>query len=765
MKPQNKVPVAGGFNIHDVLYIIFKHKWKIILLSLIGFGVAGAMAYRIMREPSYQSMTKLMVRYVLERSTVDPEAGERMMGGGMQAETEILMSRDTAIEVAKAVGPEKFSPEAATPPTASDVAGKIQAGLSVVVPKGVARNTSSNLLFISYRSNDPDLTTQVLRALIPVYFKKHLELHRSTEAFGQVSKQADETRSKLRQTEEEINQLKTKSGVLTIESTMAEFETRKQSVRERQMQAEAQLAEQRAKVATLKKSQAPNPKSDSEGETPNPPADAVAANPDQVAADAAAKRLRVLALAEYNDLGQRLAMLRQRRNERMIGRTPADPAILALDRQISEVQQRGLDLVEENPDFAGRSTAAANGGPLVAPVLSLDDEIAIESALEARLQAVIAQAKGLESEVTRISALGFQLQELERRRHMEEEKYRYFQTSLEKANLDETLDPGKIPNISVLQLPSPPVKSIDEDALKLILGIAFSGLALGLALAFLIEMVIDRRVSRPVEIQTRLQLPLMLSIPYIRSKDDIAKLVGEYPALETRSEGGEIILPPITKKNGVAKADQTGEHFISPYVAAIHDRIIFNFEINNITHKPKLVALTGLSEGAGTSTIAVGLAKAFSENGDRKVLLVNMNSESRGPLVHPARSLLTALEESRSERFRQTPKRLFFASASTRRDSKDSNALAPADLHRLMPQLVASDFDYIVFDMPPIGPTSPTLTMAGFMDKVLLVLDGENTIKEHLSWAYSELENARADVSCIFNKAKSHAPRWVAGGV
>jgi Mrp family chromosome partitioning ATPase len=82
-----------------------------------------------------------------------------------------------------------------------------------------------------------------------------------------------------------------------------------------------------------------------------------------------------------------------------------------------------------------------------------------------------------------------------------------------------------------------------------------------------------------------------------------------------------------------------------------------------------------------------------------------------------------------------------------------------------MPHLVASDFDYIVFDMPPIGPTSPTLTMAGFMDKVLLVLDGDNTTREHLSWGYTELEKAKADVSCIFNKARSHAPRWVQGEV
>lgn len=765
MKPQEKANAASGFNVHDLLYILFKHKWKIIMLSMVGFGVAGAMAYRIMQEPSYESVAKLMVRYVVERATIDPEAGDRMMGGGMQAETEILISRDTAVEVAEAVGPGRFSPGQDPPPTASEIAGEIQTGLTVEVPKGETRYSSSNLLFLSYRSNDPDLATQVLRELIQVYFKKHLELHRSTETFGQVSKQADEARSKLRVTEEEINQLKNKSGVLTIEATMAEFEGRKQVIREWQMAAEAQLAEQSAKVATLKKSQAPRPKLDTDIEPRSLSEDAVTTNPEQVAADGEARRLRAIALGEYNNLGQRLAMLQQRRNERLVGRTTGDPMITSLDRQISEVQKRGLDLVDENPDFASQSKVAVNGGPLIAPVLSLDDEIAIESAFEARLQAVISQARGLESEVAKISALGFQLQELERRRQMEDEKYRYFQISLEKARLDETLDPTKIPNISVVQNASPPVRSIDKDALKLILGIAFSGLALGLALAFLIEMVIDRRVSRPVEIQSQLQVPLMLSIPYIRSKDGISKIMGAYTTIDAPAEGGQLILPTVTRRNEVSAGDKAAEHFIAPYVAAIHDRIVFNFQVNNITHKPKLVALTGLSQGAGTSTIAAGLAKALAENRDRKVLLVDLNADSGVAQTHPAASLYKALEFSRSERFRHTSKNLYFAGASTRRDSKNPHALSPSALQEIMPHLVASDFDYIVFDMPPIGPTSPTLPMAGFMDKVLLVLDGDNTTREHLSWGYTELEKAKADVSCIFNKARTHAPRWVQGKI
>ena len=746
MKPQQKERAPGGFSVHDALYIVFKHKWKILLLSLIGFSVAGVMGYRMMREPSYVSVAKLMVHYVVDRPTIDFEAGNQMMSGGMMTEIEILTSRDTAVEVASAVGPEKILPKSKTPPTATDAAGVIESGMKVESPGPL-----SNMLYLTYRSSNSKLTTEVLTQIIQTYFKKHLELHRNTETFTQVSKQTDEARSNLRQTEEEINQLKEKSKVLTIEETMKEFEARRQATRKNQMETESQLAEQGAKVASLQRTHA------------SPPDRKVNADPlATTEKEVEDERQHSVAADEYSNLAGRMVILQQKRNELLINRKPSDPMVKSLDHQINQVQERGLDLVEEFPDLA-RKRAITQSGRSTAPVLSLEEEKALEYALKAKLDSIKAQSKNLETEVTTISSLGFQLQDLERRRQIEEEKYRYSQSSLEKAILDEKLDPNKIPNIKVLQNPTPPLKSIDAKAMKLVLAIAFSGLGMGLALAFLIEMVIDRRVSRPIEISTRLQLPLMLSIPYIRSNDGIAKLVGDYPALEPLEHGGELILHPVSRRNEIRSADKSGEHFIAPYVAAIHDRITFNFQVNNINHKPKLVALTGLSEGAGTSTIAAGLAKAFAENGERKVLLVDLNANSGGSQGHPADSLFKAVELSRSERFRLTPRNLYFASASTRRDSKDSHALAPTALHEIMPHLVASDFDYIIFDMPPIGPTSPTLTMAGFMDKVLLVLDGDNTTRENLSWGYMELEKAKADVSCIFNKARSHAPRWVQG--
>ena len=76
-----------------------------------------------------------------------------------------------------------------------------------------------------------------------------------------------------------------------------------------------------------------------------------------------------------------------------------------------------------------------------------------------------------------------------------------------------------------------------------------------------------------------------------------------------------------------------------------------------------------------------------------------------------------------------------------------------------MPHLKASDFDYIIFDMPALGQTSITPAMAGLMDKVLVVVEAEKSNRDFLKRAYTEIA-CRASISVIFNKARSYTPKW-----
>ena len=124
-------PPAGGINVQDLLLIVFKHKWMILILTMLGLGAA---AYLYKTQPVlYASKAKIFVRYVVEREVVDgfdrqAGAGGANVGEVIAAEMELLTSRDIALEVADAVGVEVLVPGGGSSDPLENAAGRVSAG-------------------------------------------------------------------------------------------------------------------------------------------------------------------------------------------------------------------------------------------------------------------------------------------------------------------------------------------------------------------------------------------------------------------------------------------------------------------------------------------------------------------------------------------------------------------------------------------------------------------------------------------------------------
>ena len=205
LPPTAAPPHSSAFNLSNILRALFKHKGKILLFTLL--GLLGAAAVYFFYPPVYVSQAKLLVRYVVERSGVDPSVDStgardiQMADNAINSEAEILNSWDLAVQTAEAIGPKKLLPNAKNP-TANDAAVKISQGLEVGVHKG------DNILFVSYRDSDPALAPEILNELITRYFVKHLEVHRSAGAFDFVTQQTDQVRAQLNQTEDALRPLR-----------------------------------------------------------------------------------------------------------------------------------------------------------------------------------------------------------------------------------------------------------------------------------------------------------------------------------------------------------------------------------------------------------------------------------------------------------------------------------------------------------------------------------------------------------------------------
>src|SRR5205814_972271 len=231
----------------DILFALFRRKWIIVLCTLLGLAAAAAVFYRF--PPAYQSQAKLLVRYVLERSGVDSidnttkpnQSSGKTTDSIIDAEVQILTSWDLAAQVAEAIGAKRLGAS-----SNAAAAGSILSGLQVGASKG------SDVIVVSYTDPNPQRAPLVLQELLSRYFVKHLEVHRSAGAFDFVTQQTDHVRARLNQTEDALNTLRQKIGIVsTLEGGQDAIADETADVRKQLNVAEADVAEQQALVKQL----------------------------------------------------------------------------------------------------------------------------------------------------------------------------------------------------------------------------------------------------------------------------------------------------------------------------------------------------------------------------------------------------------------------------------------------------------------------------------------------------------------------------------
>ena len=296
--------------------------------------------------------------------------------------------------------------------------------------------------------------------------------------------------------------------------------------------------------------------------------------------------------------------------------------------------------------------------------------------------------------------------------------------------------------------------------------LAFGGICAGLAWAFLIELFLDRSVRRPMEIESKLKLPLFLAIPDV-NRNGHARLAktAERRQLqfqndaETGAPDGDIDAVPAN--DGVLQVQSAENNpMLQLFCEALRDRLIVYCEVRNLTHKPKIVAVTSASRGAGVSTVAAGLAASLSETGDGNVLLVDMNLEQgaahqfyKGKAVCGLDAALKT--ETKGDALVQ--EHLYVVNGNSP-NSEELPRVLPKRFAALVPKLKASDYDYIIFDMPPVSQTSLTSRLARFMDMVLLVVESEKTDRDMVQQANAWLAESGATVGVVLNKTKQYIP-------
>jgi uncharacterized protein involved in exopolysaccharide biosynthesis/Mrp family chromosome partitioning ATPase len=716
---------SSGFNLDDVLFTLFRHKW--LILGFFCLAIAAVAGVRLFYAPMYVSKAKLMVHYVTDSRPVNPGDPDRdnvhpLDTGAMgiiAAQIEILTSFDVATQAVYAVGAEKI--------LAKVDGGNDPLAAAVVVAEGTEVDPPrSAILTISFKHPDGETAQLVLAALMDTYMRKHVAVHQRIAVLdAYYTKVANDLRERLKQTEEDLKRVKTEANVLFPD----EGRTRQRftKLQDDLFDAERELAEHKAVLSGMG-----------------------SAIPNTLESTNTLSQIPNEVLADYTETTTDLEKAKRDERELLRTYTKAYPSVQRIRAQIDKLSLHKADLETNYPSLNYLFVSSPRAG-----TTNSANEVTTEMAeirrLTARVMALTTVLSNMQAEAMHVMQYEPRIAELQRRRDEEQKRYEFAVQSLEATQEGETRAAGKANNISIVQTPTPPGPDLKK-LKKILAGVFAAVFGLGVGLAFLKDMLLDRTIKRASDVLRHMRIPVFLTIPDTgwRDRPTLPWPLGRKKEAEEEeaSERSELIR-------------WEPQPHLQTWSAGLRERLMTYFEVRDMNHKkPKLVAVAGCNRGAGASTLASGLAAELSKTGDGNVLLVDMNGEQG--MAHPFHwgkpgcGLSEALEPDGMAEA-QVESKLYVASLKGQ-DGQPLSPVLPSRFSQMMPKLQAADYDYIIFDMPTVTPTSSTPRLASHMDLVLLVLESEKTAAHSAARATSLMRESRVNVAAVLNKYRPHLP-------
>ncbi|HXJ61041.1 MAG TPA: hypothetical protein VNU68_30720 [Verrucomicrobiae bacterium] len=707
-----------SLGVADVYFVLFRQKW--LVLAGLCLGILAATVLYKLRPPLFQSTAKIMVQYVRDSQSAVVNLGPGSQvrapipGGGnaLASEGEILTSLDVAQDAAEAVGLDRVVPHAGPEAKATVAAFYIRKHVKVEISPQI------DVITIESEHESPEVAQEILEKLIEAYLKKHHTVHDtvggSEDAYG---RQRDQLRAAVANCDAELKALRTSVGVSSLEEFRKANAVEESRVRQALGAAEADLAQA---MATLDELEA-------------------AASPTNLVGVASMKEPPQSKVREYNGLLTSLEQAKQAEQEMSRRLTKESPLVQANSAQIEQLQRKQKEMEREFPAFLrGPITPAVPMTQFGPAMLEQRVTPAQIRGLEARTNALSKQLADVQAQAKRVDEVELRLLKLQRDRERFEAQLTAIESALQQRKFTQAL--GNTPNIQPVQRPS--LAARDFMKLYKTMGLAVAGfLGLAIGLAFFIELVLDRSLRRPKDLEGLLGMPLLLSIPRL--------VMPSTRALANRAEAGPKGVPLETVE------------VMKPFHDALRDRLVNYFEIRQMNHKPKMIAVTGCDEQAGVSSVASGLAGSLSEIGEGNVLLVDMRGKGAAHAFFRGKEacgLEQALEDdSRNEALVQ--ENLYVVSGSSA--DRKIEEIVPRHFSEFIPKLKASDYEYIIFDMPPVSPTSLTAKVSRFMDMVLMVVEAGKTSRDVAVRAAALLAESKAIVAPVLNKRRRYVPRWL----
>jgi polysaccharide biosynthesis protein PslE len=455
---ENAIQTSSGQNLRDILTIIFKHKYKILITALVIF--LGTIFYAVSVPQLYEAKSVVLIKYGREYLPRPEDSGTRSMPAVtpqtvINGEISILTSLDLFSRLVSKMGAVNIYPELSNMSkgnlTAENTAIRIlQKDIKV-------RNIpNSSLVEVSFTHSNPEMVAAVINNLVELYKEKHLEIF-SGEGTGFLENQLGKSQKKLKESESDLASFKEINRVFSFEEQKTALIGQRTTLDTTLKAAQSQISELEQRIAFTK--------------SPRWTIDAVP------------------------ELRTSLAALEQRESELLERYKEGSRTIQSQRQEIQALKDSIKRKSEEQRQIELSKT---------------EGELSVAKAKADTLRRQLGQVEG---DIRTLDARGRNLQELKREAALQEQSYQNYAKKLEESLISDEMDKRKIVAISVIE--KAPVFRIPReqklDKKQMVAAGFFGSIAAGIALAFLLEFM-SACMTTPMSAEKRLGIPVMVAI-------------------------------------------------------------------------------------------------------------------------------------------------------------------------------------------------------------------------------------------------------------
>ena len=719
----NQLPEEQEFNLKDYLHIVGRYKWLVISIFLVVF-IAGSI-YTAKSPRIYKATAMILLENIASDNFLF--ASPTLTNSSINNNIEIIKSQPV-IEVAYRILQRnkdfKTLPVANIPKNANPIS-YLKARLSVETKR------ETDILIVNFQSTSRLETKLATNAIATALKEQNTEYARMefTSARNFLSEQLEESESRLRTSEEDLRLFKIDNGISILSEETKQLIEQSSDLdalhSEGQIELKVSIQHLDFLINELGKQ------------------DSLISNVNSILTSPLLDQLRIEIVANQTRYIKLLAKPEY---------TEDHPELLSLKEEI----ENGKD--ELNAELQ-RVIAVKTGSsdPLVYRA-DLISKIAV-----AKIDKNIAEAKvlSLEEEIekynermTLLPDTELQLARMERNYQIDEKTYSMLTQKYEDAKIAEK---SKIGNVRIMEGASIPLNPIKPNKkMNLMISIVL-GLGLGIGSALLLHSL-DSRIMTFDDVKKYINLPVLGTIPFISIDDQDIDYVERLLKDAKTDEDKEKIMNI---------QQQIEARIISHYAPKSSTSEAFRILRTNIVNKKKddealTMVITSSGPKEGKSTILSNLAVTLAQM-DSKVILVDF--DLRRPMVHTLlgfdkeHGVSDILYEDNID-YHDFLKKSVIPNLDVLTSGyippNPSELLAAHRMEEFMNDL-KEEYDYVLFDAPPVIAVTDTMIIAKKVDMLMLVTRVEIAEKGVIKRIKEIFEHIDIDIAgVIINGIQPH---------